>query len=357
MPEGFVVPAVRHRDRGGGIVAHDLERRGRQCFHREAITRRVVAQRLARRARELRGGADDLLFRRHPVPHCDDHVAGDRLRDRQGDLVAVTLALDRSGQHDAKALLDRELLRGALVEHLRRPHAKRPPDAAAIVGVDEAGALERDFEDRLQRLVERGVAGAVPEVGDHDRHRVVRFRRDRPAPRQRVRARHQYDRQQREHRHHRPAEARRNRNQLAGVVERGERRAQLRRRLKPRRRIPLQAAADDLGERLRDRLVDRAQRRESVGEPLPHRGDPLLRGGPLVAPQAGQHLVQDHAERVDIGSHPPPGGALLRRHVSSVPTMLPSVTVSLDAEMPKSMISACSSSPPPPTRSRACRIA
>ncbi len=45
-------------------------------------------------------------------------------------------------------------------------------DSGSMVGGDESGVFQDAFEHRLQRAVERGVVGAVFEVGDHNRHRV-----------------------------------------------------------------------------------------------------------------------------------------------------------------------------------------
>ena len=143
------------------------------------------------------------------------------------------------------------------------------------------------------------------------------------------------------------ADARRHRDQLAGVVERGQRGAQLGGRLEARRGIALEAAHHERLERLGNRRVDGRAAAAALLEPLLHRREALFRGLRSARPPADEHLVEDQPERVDVGARvdglrrcPAPATC-----TPSVPTMRPSAASSADAEMPKSMISACSSSP------------
>ena len=56
---------------------------------------------------------------------------------------------------------------------------KRRADSAPIVRGDEPRLFQPPPEHRFERAVERRIAGAVHEVCDHERHRVVRDRRAR----------------------------------------------------------------------------------------------------------------------------------------------------------------------------------
>ena len=159
----LVEAVLRQRFRRGGIVADDVERRGRQCLHGEALrrVRRLVAERLANRLASFVATPRTWSLAGGPFLRPRDHVPGHRLGRLDRHLVAAALTRERTGQHDAQALLHRELPRGALVQLLRRPDAEGARDAVAIVGADEAGAFERELQHRLQRAVERRIAGGV----------------------------------------------------------------------------------------------------------------------------------------------------------------------------------------------------
>lgn len=151
--------------------------------------------------------------------------------------------------------------------------------------------------------MEHGIAGLIVEIANQHGHERMLHRRGRHGPSSdNVRAGEEREHDDERRRQHALAEPRRLRNQLARIVERGERRRQLGRRLVTRRRIALEAAADDRGQRLGNRLIDRAQEGKTLLEPLPHRGDAILRRSRRIGPRADEHLVQDQPERVEVGA-------------------------------------------------------
>ena len=147
--------------------------------------------------------------------------------------------------------------------------------------------------------------------------------------------------EQRRGRHHAARQVVGRRNQLAGVVDGGQRCAQLRRGLEPRGGVDLEAARDQCFERLRNRRVEGSQRRQPLLAPLSHRVNAIDRPCTGGAARPRQHLVEDETERVDVGARVDrAAGACSGAMYSSVPMMLPDAASELDTEMPKSMICA-----------------
>ena len=142
------------------------------------------------------------------------------------------------------------------------------------------------------------------------------FRRQHSAPRQNERAHEQHD-DERGGRRHRPfADAGGNRNQLARIIQRRQRRDQFGGRRKPRSGIALDATRHEGIEGGRNGLIQRANRRHALGCPLLHRVDSLPRRGGGHHARTGEHLVEDQPERVDVRAAVDRGArALLRRHV------------------------------------------
>ena len=144
---------------------------------------------------------------------------------------------------------------GGLVERGRAATRRAAADAGAIVGADEAGAFERELQHRLQRAVQRRVAGGVVrsliriETGSCSTARRRPLRRpvgepDQPGDEHRGRRRHL------------PGEAAHQRQRHALGVELAELGEQVLRRREPLGRIGLDAARDQVVERRRNRRVD-----------------------------------------------------------------------------------------------------
>ncbi len=222
----------------------------------------------------------------------------DTVSDRfDGEGVARAALFHRPGKDDAHSLLDRELARRRFVQRLGRPDAERAADGAAIVRADEAGAFERALHHRLERAIERGIAGRVLQVGDDDRHRIVRGRRD-----QRARippaAADQRDGQRNHGRQRLHADDAFDGDRRARIVEAIEISFELGRRLITLVRIGIEAARDQRVERFRDVRSDGACRRRRPLHPGFQLGD---RAFARRAPRAAdEQVVQNQAERVDV---------------------------------------------------------
>ena len=183
--------ALRRRFLRRRVETHDVERGRRQVRHREHLIRlrRLVTERLAHRGHQLRRRRPGSVPCSRPSPSRSvDHVAGHRLRRLDRHAVAAALAVERAGQDHAQPLLDRDLARRHLVQLLGRPHAERAADCAPVERADEARAFQRALEHRLQRAIERRIVGAILEVRDHHRDRIVLFRRLHGPPRHDERA-------------------------------------------------------------------------------------------------------------------------------------------------------------------------
>ncbi len=161
------------------VLPHDLDRCCRQRLHREAPVGvgRVIAERLAHVRRKARRDREHLRLVRRGVPNGRNHVAGHRVNRSRGDHVPAALPLQRPRHHHAEPLLERDLLRRALVERIRRADAEAAADRRPVEGRDESGVLERDLQHRLQSLIERWIARAVLEVRNHHGDRLVHHRR------------------------------------------------------------------------------------------------------------------------------------------------------------------------------------
>ena len=186
---------------------------------------------------------------------------------------------------------------GRAGRELGRDLARRVP----VVGAHEGRALERDREGRLERSVEDGVAGVVGEVGDQ--HRLGLLGR-------RVSAARPFWYSQR------PPAASSAARTTAAAAGRSQRCDMVRwtdRRLDRLRVQVVQDLLDVLvaqpevdGEAALDDLleVDRKlgiQLPDGLGRALDPRDHDLERGGAAERNGPGGHLVQDHAEREDVG--------------------------------------------------------
>ncbi len=168
--------AVRERLHRLRVLSHDVERRGRQRLGGKPPrgVRRAVAEGRPDAVAEIGGSAQHFLPAVGTGGLVGEDVAGDRLGGLQRHGIAAAIPLERAGQHHADTLLHGDLAPGRLVDRVGWRHAQAAADAVAVVGADEARALERQLQHRLQRAVERRVAGAVLQVRNQDRDRLVR---------------------------------------------------------------------------------------------------------------------------------------------------------------------------------------
>ena len=168
----------------------------------------VVAERLAHRRSPASSRAQHLVLARRPFLCAGDHVAGDGLRrlhrNRRsrcpGGRASRRARRRRPASPRAPARRRSSSFSGGRTPRLRA----MPLRSYALM---KPGAFQRTLEHRLQRAIERRVAGAVLEVGDHHRDRLVLLRR--------LAARRVKQQVPREHRHH---EHSRSRRSSAGVM-------------------------------------------------------------------------------------------------------------------------------------------
>ena len=120
-------------------------------------------------------------------------------------------------------------------------------------------------------MVERRLAGAVLEVRDDHRNRIVLLGRRHRAARQDRRPRQQHNREHRRRSHDARRKAPCFRDDFIRIVESGERCAQIRGGLKTRGRITVQTSHDQRLDGRRNGLVMHAKRRHPLLEAPPHR--------------------------------------------------------------------------------------
>ena len=237
-----------------------------------------------------------------------------RIDSPDRDRVPGTFRLDGSGQNHLDSLAPRDQPGHRLVELRAGPDGRRQLlRRGSRIGRDERCAFDADSKRLLERTLKRCVIRLVVEIGDQDRDRSVLDRRGRRRAASHEEHADQQREGQRDARRKQPlADARRNRNQFAGIVERGQRRAERRARLKARVGGPLETPHHERVERLGNRFVDGSCRRQAIFEPLHHRIETILRSGP----DAEQHFVHNQSERIDIRAAVNRLAALLlRRHV------------------------------------------
>ena len=210
----------------------------------------------------------------------------------------------------------RPLFSSSADTELQIPHHRR--GVAARKGGDERRPFHGDAERLFQRAVEDRLPGAVLEVDDQDRdRRTSRAARRRP---RRGCARHHVAAMRATPRTTMRGEAlpcreepRRNACP-ALLVERFQIREHFRGRRVARGRSGLETLRDDAVERGRDVRLQRLERRRALLEPLNEAGESAF--GAIARPSAGDQLVEDQAERIDVG--PLVGrlaARLFRRHV------------------------------------------
>jgi hypothetical protein len=96
-----------------------------------------------------------------------DDIARNGLNRLRGNCIPAAARVDRARHNHAEPLLRGKLACARFVELLRWSHTEHV-HPVAIVRADEAGAFERARQHGLERPVERGIVGAILEVGNDD---------------------------------------------------------------------------------------------------------------------------------------------------------------------------------------------
>ena len=198
--------------------------------------------------------------------------------------------------------MSRAVSSSSVVPFHGRDEAQRVP---ARVRADERRALDADTERLFHEPVEERLVRVVPEIRDEHRDGLGDRRRRRGRARRPPADAGQDDDEHGGQRRNRdPGAGRRGRTGAGELMAVGRQAVEIRDELGGRRIAGigrgLQASGDDAFERLRDRRVDRPERRRTVLHAAHQLGHRIVPGrDPLTA---DQRVVHQQPERVDVGA-------------------------------------------------------